>query len=132
MAKEVLLDSDIDAGKNLLKALDENGFNITTAMWFYYSDIEEWKLLLSSPDFNKIKDPNEPSRIYTKISQIINDSKDVAITPLESVKILLKNDPLIKLFGFIISAKGISAIRMKANYLNGIYVEDALIYRNIK
>ena len=129
MAKKILLDSDIEAGKNLLKALDDgiSHFKITTAMWFLFSENEEWKLLLFSPDFGKAK---SPASIYTEISKVIVNSGGNAID-LEFIKIMLKNDPLLKILGLIAQVGGIDSIRMKSNYLNGIYIEDAFIYRNI-
>jgi len=128
MGKEILLDSHIEAGKELLRALDEKAFNITTAMWFFYPDAEKWKLLLYSPEFEKEKNP---TLLYSRISKVITELGDkTSAISLESVKLVLRNDPLLKMFKSIIHAKGISTIRMQSNYFNGIYVEDALIYRN--
>ena len=127
MAQEILLESHIEAGKVLLQELDSKQFNITTAMWFFYPDIKEWKLLLYSPQFEK----KEPTHLYTEISKIITGlGEKVSSISLEMTKLVLKTDPLLKMFKGIIRAEGISTIRMTSNYFNGIYVEDALIYRN--
>jgi len=128
MVKDTLLDSHIAAGKILLQELDAREFNITTAMWFYYPDFEEWKLLLFSPQFDEIGQRES----YTKISEIITDlGQKVGMISLMAIKLIFKNDPLLKLFKNIIHIEGISTVRMTSNYLNGIYVDDAVIYRNI-
>jgi hypothetical protein len=127
MAQETLLDSHIESGKILLNELDGRDFHIVTAMWFFYPDISEWKLLLYSPEFEK----KDPILLYTEISKIIDFlSENIQGITLETIKLILKNDSLLKLFKSIIHVGGISTVRMTSNYFNGIYIDDALIYRN--
>jgi hypothetical protein len=82
--------------------------------------------LLVSPSFEK----NGLIQSYTKISEILSNQKQVDIS-VADIKILLQSDPLMRLLkGIIHTGKGLNQIRMTSNMLNGIYVEDALIYRN--
>lgn len=129
MAKEILLDSDIDAGQKLIKELDASGVTLKTALWFFYPDIREWKLLLSSPDFEKQEESNILSKSYSNIFNIIREGE--LNVSLDTIKIVLSNEPLKKMFNALAHASGNNRIRMSANYINGIYIEDALIYRNI-
>jgi hypothetical protein len=83
--------------------------------------------LLYSPEFEK----KNPTLLYTEISKIVDTlGEKIQGVTLETIKLVLKNDPLLKMFQSIIHVGGISAVRMTSNYFNGIYVEDALIYRN--
>ena|SRR5258708_37790826 len=128
MAKETLLESDITAGARFIEALDKDGNPINAALWFYYPDLSQWKLLLTSPKFDK----SNPTISYTEVSKILSaqDEADQNIS-IADVKILGEKDPLRVLLKAIIRTnKGIHQIRMKSSVLNGIYVEDALIYRN--
>jgi hypothetical protein len=129
MAKETLLENDITAGTKFIESLDKCGKSINAALWFYYPDLSQWKLLLSSSEFEG-KDLTKP---YTKISEILSAepeiNEDISIS---DIKLLNHTDPMMKLLkGIVRTGKGVSRIRMTSNVINGIYVEDALIYRNM-
>jgi hypothetical protein len=128
MVKETLLDLQIEAGKKLLQALDERGFDITTAMWFYDPDLGTWKLFLHSSQFDK----KDQIASYIKISEVIKELGDkLNMLSLDSIKLVFENDHyLIKMFKKIVHVKKGSLVRMTANYIDGIYIDDALIYRN--
>lgn len=129
MAKEALLDSDVTAGARFIEALDRNGEVVNSALWFYDPDLSQWKLLIASPTFDKAG--LNPS--YTKISQNFSQNDQISNTiSVGDVKILMSKDPLTKLLkGISRTGKGLNQIRMTSAVLNGIYVEDALIYRNL-
>jgi hypothetical protein len=128
MAKETLLDRDISAGAKLIRALDGRGIAITAGMWFFYPDLGDWKLLLVSPQLTEEHLP----AAYTKISEAISGDSEIAESlSISDVKVLTNKDPMIRMLrGVIRTDRGISTIRMTSNLINGIYVEDALIYRN--
>jgi hypothetical protein len=128
MAKETLLESDIDAGARFIEALDNDGETVEAAFWFYYPDLSQWKLILFAPAFDKI----DLTKAYTKISELLSSRDEIGKNiSVADIKILKQKDPLMKLLRSIVrTGKGLSQIRMTSNLLNGIYVEDALIYRN--
>lgn len=128
MAKEKLLESEIDAGARFIEALDKHGKLVDAALWFYYPDLDQWKLLLSS----RALEEKDLTRSYTKISEILSsDEKINKNLSVADVKLLSRSDPMMKLLkGIIRTDKGLNRIRMTSNMFNGIYVEDALIYRN--
>ena len=129
MAKETLLESDITAGAKFIQTLDKRGQPVDAALWFYYPDSCQWKLLLSSPTF----DNKDLTKSYTKISEILTSEQEIGKNiSIADVKILNQTDPMMKLLKVIVRTdKGPNRIRMTSNVLNGIYVEDALIYRNM-
>jgi hypothetical protein len=129
MAKETLLDTDIDAGARFIQALDESGKTVDAALWFYYPDLSQWKLLLSSQALEE----KDLTKSYTKISEILSAQDDIGSTiSVSDVKLLNNTDPMMKLLKGIVRTGGshLSRIRMTSNVFDGIYVEDALIYRN--
>ena len=128
MAKEVLLESDITAGARLIEELDKKGADVSAALWFFYPDLSEWKLLLVSPTFEK----NGLTASYTMVSEVISSIGDVNKSiSIDNMKIVKNNDPMMRLLkGIVRSGKGLNTIRMTSNMMNGIYVQDALIYRN--
>src|SRR5215472_5729365 len=124
MDKDALLDYQIDAGRQLLDALDQSKkFEITSAMWFFYPDTNEWKLLLFSPAF---KAEQNQSTLYSQIANSLKEIHIENLLPLESIKLIFGDDPLLKLFNDIAQVNGKATVWMRSNYLNGIYVEDAL------
>ena len=128
MAKEVLLESDITAGARLIEELDKKGADVSAALWFFDPDLSEWKLLLVSPTFEK----NGLTASYTMVSEVISSIGDVNKSiSIDNMKIVQNNDPMMRLLkGIVRTGKGLNTIRMTSNMMNGIYVQDALIYRN--
>ncbi len=128
MAKEVLLESDITAGARLIEELDKKGADVSAALWFFDPDLSEWKLLLVSPTFEK----NGLTASYTMVSEVISSIGDVNKSiSIDNMKIVKNNDPMMRLLkGIVRTGKGLNTIRMTSNMMNGIYVQDALIYRN--
>ena len=49
MDSQVLVDRNIVEGKELIEALDNRNLNIKAAMWFYFVESDEWKLLIATP-----------------------------------------------------------------------------------
>jgi hypothetical protein len=99
-------------------------------MWFFYTESEEWQLLLYSPDFGK--NGKDSNTIYTSIFNVINELGEYANgLSLDMIKIITTNSPLIELLNSLIRVEGISNVRCSSNYINGVYIEDALIYRNL-
>jgi hypothetical protein len=126
MGKETLLEPQIDAGMHLLKELDNRSFDIQSALWFYYPDLDKWKLLLFSPKF----DPEKASAQYSDVFDALAKTNTVGSLSFDSIQLVFKNDKLLNLLKNIIRVKGQSKVRMTSNYLNGFYIDDAMIYRN--
>jgi len=66
------------------------------------------------------------------VSEVISSIGDVNKSiSIDNIKIVKNNDPMMRLLkGIVRTGKGLNTIRMTSNMMNGIYVQDALIYRN--
>ena len=128
MATEQLVRSEIDAGLQLVKALDEGGFGVAAALWLYSSDPESWKFVIATD-----AKPEALEKKYLEAATIASkwraQNPDRPILDLSSVRIVSVNDPLIKGLRPILRVDGLSEVRFSHNMINGIYVEDALIHR---
>jgi len=126
MDTTILVDKDKKDGRKLIEALDKSKFNLKGALWFYLGDSREWRLLLVSP----LVDTAGPSSCYRVIQSVIEDMpRDFGIS-LERISVLSPKDNLIRLLKVAIhTGKGISTIRFRRNTINGVFIEDALIYR---
>ena len=127
MVKEQLTGSMIDAGAELTKKLDESGLPVTTALWLFVSEVNEWRLLFASPDVGA----KGPRDVYEKIQQAINQlGEKASAVPLSVVGLLDANDDLVRLLKVAIrTGPGVNRIRFSKNVINGHFIDDALIYR---
>lgn len=133
MATQSLDDNKIDAGVKLLKELDKNpSLDIVSALWYYFTDLEHWEFLIYTPEFYKtLKDLKDFYRIVDDcITQNPDISKHINLSDIRLISDSGYN--IIGLLKNVIQTdiKSYGCIRMTSNYINGFYVEDALLYRN--
>lgn len=128
MGKATLVDDDMEAGKALLKKLDKTKFDVKAALWFYMPDPEEWRLILASPTV----DAEGPKKAYEKVQSQLQGSGQKDKLSLQNISLVSPRDNLIKLLKSAIkTGKVISNIRFTQNVINGVFIEDAYIYRLI-
>lgn len=125
MDSTLLVDQDIEDGRKLIKALDRSKFALTGALWFYFSDARDWLLLLVSP----LADTSGPTWCYRKIQSVIEDMPRNFGLSLSRISVVSPTDSLIRLLGKAIHVEGTSRVRFRRNTINGVFIEDALIYR---
>jgi hypothetical protein len=127
VVKEALLDRHIDAGAAIVSELDRRNQHVTSALWYYYPDAEEWRLLLASPSFES----KGSRQSYADVSRLLAEmGASVDGLSVDDVKLVLNNDKFVPLLKKMIHAEGLNKIRMTANRFNGVYVDDMLVYRN--
>ena len=126
MAEDALVTDKIEAGAKLLEALDRSDIRIKTAFWLHYPDQDSWKLVLAPG--KKIEGTKD---IYMKIGEILR-SPELANQNVEisDIKIMQPDVPLLRALSVAIRTEGNKPIRFSRNVINGIYIDDALIYRN--
>jgi hypothetical protein len=66
MYKTILVATDIEDGRSILKELEKRQLQITAAFWFHYED--DWKLVVVSPDVSE----KGPRSLYTMISKLLH------------------------------------------------------------
>lgn len=124
MDKPTLVESDLDAGALLVRALDEASVPVRAALWLYMSEPESWRLVVATPLADK-----GPDHAYSTIQTVLEAHPDLRIT-LSQITAVSPKDKLIKILRrAIATGPGISGIRFSRNVLDGQYIEDAYIYR---
>jgi hypothetical protein len=118
MAQTALVGSEVEGGRALLNALDEAGVPVRGAFWFYYPELDRWKLIVVSPDAER-----GARDLYLKAIDL-KPALDLAL-----VEFTPPSSPIFKALSGLMRIDGASTVRMSQNMLNGVYVEDALIYR---
>jgi hypothetical protein len=125
MAETALVNDDVEAGLELVRLLDEKRFPVTAAAWIYFPDAEEWRLVIRTPQAAK-----NLQQAYLDVARAM-DAKGNLRTRLDlsRVKLVPPTDRMLEALGGVIKAPGLGSIRFRRNVINGIYIDDALIYR---
>lgn len=127
MVIKTLTNELIEAGETLIKILDNGRGKPEAALWFYFSDIEQWKLMMAYEDLSV----KGPKKYYKEIqSKLLPGGDDQQGLSLENVVLAGSDATIIRLIRTMIrTGPGISGIRFTNNSINGTVIEDAYIYR---
>ncbi len=125
MAEAILVNDDVNAGSELVRLLDETNFPVTGAAWIYFPDVEEWRLVIRTP-----RATSNLQEAYLDMARAMDAKGDLRTRlNLARIKLVPPSDQMLKALGSVIRAPGLKSIRFSGNMINGIYIDDALIYR---
>jgi hypothetical protein len=129
LVKEALGSEMIVAGADLIARLDKAGFSVFAAFWFYVPESETWRLIIASPEVRL----DGPKKAYKKIQSVLARMPiEMRRIALNEITVIDSKDPFISsLKTGIQTDKGISGIRLIKTAINGLFIEDAYIYRMI-
>lgn len=126
MDQTILVGFDVDGGKRLIAALDDAGYVVDSAMWLYLPESDSWRLVLASPCY----DESGPIAAYTRVLQVLRNLTPELQFGLSDVSLVGRNDTLFQALGSLTRAEGgLSNTRLRRISANGLYVQDAFIYR---
>lgn len=125
--KQNLSDVVVRDGALLVERLDQSGWPVSAALWFYFTEATTWRLLLASPDVAT----KGPRAAYTAVQGALGElditSRELA---LDDVGVISPDHPLLHLLRSAVrTGPAITQIRFSRNVINGQFIEDALIYR---
>lgn len=122
-----LTEADIEAGEALVRRLDDRDWPVTAALWFHLADSEQWKLVLASPTVDR----DGARQGYFVIRRAIRDEgQDSLAIDLADISLLPSSHDLIQLLDGALRYDGdFGRIRFTQNVVNGVLIDDALIYR---
>lgn len=118
MAEDALVDSDIRAGSDFVKLLDQIGVPVAGAFWLYQPDAARWRLVIISDEARK-----GSKELYLKA---INAGAEI---DMSSVEFQPPESAVFRALGSMLHIDGLGEVRMRQNTFGGVYVEDALVYR---
>lgn len=126
MASTVLVESDIEKGKTVLKALDAAGVDVRSALWRFIPEDSDWRLILALP----LVDSEGPRAAYDAVRRAL--AKHSVDVPVWQITVVSPSDPLVKQLRRAVATppRAISDIRFTKNVIGNILIEDALIYRS--
>jgi hypothetical protein len=125
MATTALVSTDVEMGSELLKVLDEAAFPVTAAAWIYCQDVDEWRLVIRTPKVEK-----DLQGALRELAAALDAKGDLRTRlDLSRVKLVPPKDKVLAAMASMVRVDGISNIRFSRNVINGVLIDDALIYR---
>jgi hypothetical protein len=131
MVKELLVTKElnremIDAGAALANELEAKNFDATVVLWLFLDEFDEWRIVVGSPDVDKLG----PMRVYEKFQTILADMKnDANGLRLSNIMALgEKKSPIAALRQEATESGGIEEGRIRGP-VSSDYIVDSWIYR---
>ena len=128
MVTSTLTEEKIKAGENLVREADSLKMNINAALWLYFQEQEDWKLMISIKGLDKLG----PKSTYNKLQKLISKVHIKEQISLSEIALIKPQAPMLDLLRTMVrTGPGISGIRFTGNVINGQLIPDAYIYRII-
>lgn len=124
MAEDTLVAEDIDAAGRLVTFLDDHDLRVRGALWLYDSDAERWRFVIAFQEARK-----DVTSFYLDVAKATSKAGDDTLLDLSRVDIVDSERSIFTALKGVIAVEGNNRVRFSKNRINGIYLEDALIYR---
>ena len=125
MAEDALVTEDIEAARRLVAFLDANGFPVKAALWLYQSDADRWRFVIGFQE----KRENVTS-FYRDIAKLMNGAgRNLDLLDLYKVDFVDSDGSVVGPLSKALHIDGNSSVRFQKNRINGVFLEDALIFR---
>lgn len=122
---EQLTGEMVEAGKQLLSALDSAGIPVSAAFWLYFPEPETWRLVLASTRVSKFG----PRKVYHDIQTVLLNLPDNKRLSLSDITVMENNAHLVaSLRKGLGPAKSVGGVRLGGNIIDGQYIEKAYLY----
>ena len=130
MVDAALTPQAIQEGAELLQALDEAGLTPDAAFWFYFSDINAWKLVLAEMRVG----PDGPREVYRQVQRALSNRADkIKSFSLADVVVAKPDAPVVSVLKRALRVeRNAGGVRFSQNMIDGVLIEDAYIYRLAK
>jgi hypothetical protein len=126
MAATALVERDLSDGRALLRSLDEANFPVFAALWLLNPDSGNWTLHMGS----SVVDEVGGRAAYARLQGILNSTK--SRLTLRRVTLVGTHDRFLSQIvgaGTIEETDENPDVRIQDTMLNGVFVEEAVIYR---
>ena len=129
MGEEALVESQIADSVSLVQSLDSQGDKLSTVVWYYFPDADEWRLLIAGPSLDALL-PKEEARAYQRVAEALSKTQ-VASLSIGEIKIVRADYPMLNATRFLIKTDPDAIVRahFRDNSINGIFIKEMLILR---
>jgi hypothetical protein len=117
--------SKLRSGKKILKEISTSHFRVKAAFWSYSPESSEWSLVIATP----LRDEKGPLEAYRDVAVVLDAHPDLNLS-LQNISIVSPKDSLVKAFNKAMKiAPDPAGVRFTRSALNGIFIDDAYVYR---
>lgn len=130
MAETALVEGLIDDAIKLVNELDLGKYKPTKVIWYYYDDVDSWRLIIVNGESDKLLPKQEPLA-YKYIAEAINNT-NLSVLSISDIKLMKTDDPLVKAISFLMKtgADGFMRASFSNTTLNGIFIKEMIILRS--
>jgi hypothetical protein len=125
MDKATMVSVDISKGSELVGALERAKVKVSVALWAFLSDYEDWRLIISSRQFDL---PDLRNAYGLLRNALAPAGFGLRNTPV--IMILPTKDPFVRdlrrIFG---KTKSVEGMRIGGQLIGGRFLEDGYVYR---
>ena len=113
----------------VVEELDNQGDGPTNALWYFFSDAEQWRFLIAGPTFDRLL-PKDEGPAYQKVVQAVSKA-NLGSLSIADVKLVRTDDPLLIATKFVVKTTPDAVVRahFRDNVFNGIFVKEMLVLR---
>jgi len=130
MGEEILVEGQVADTIKFVNKLGDLGIRTSFAVWYYYDDLEDWRLLIAGPDFDEILS-GKPEAAYKNVVDAMKQA-DVSSISISDVKLVKTTDPLPQAIRRVLttSESGFSRAHFTNNYIDGVFLKDMVVLRS--
>lgn len=130
MGEKALVESQLADTKNLLEALDAAGRGPTLAVWYFYEDVDAWRLIIAGPTYDALLPKQEPVA-YQGLAETLLTVAPASVS-ISDFKLLQTSSPLVQALRFLMrtSPNTITRAHFTNTTLNGIFMKEMIIVRS--
>ncbi|HLH20259.1 MAG TPA: hypothetical protein VKX45_23740 [Bryobacteraceae bacterium] len=125
MGKALLVNLDLEAGSEVLRAIEAAGIRVSVALWAKLEEYADWRLIVASRDL-------DAAGMWDGYMIIIKATRAAGIPQhkSDSLMILRMKDPFIReLRKLFKGAKDVEGMRLGGQAIGDRFLEDAYVYR---
>jgi hypothetical protein len=130
MGQTALVESQIVDSLAVVRNLDATGTPPSFAAWYYYSDADEWRLVLAAKAFDGLL-AKEEATAYRKVVEAMNTAS-LASMAVSQIKLVRTDDVLPKALRMLIRTGPNDLFRshFTDTTINGIFIKEMVILRS--
>lgn len=130
MGEAALVESQVADAIALVEQLDSEAHAPKLAVWYYYDDVDEWRLLVAGPHFDELL-PKQEALAYRQLVDAMGRRQLSSLT-LSAVKLLRTDSPLPLALKQLIGTgtTGTTRAHFIDTTLNGIFIKEMIVLRS--
>ncbi len=130
MGETALVEGKVADTIQLIQKLDASGNSPTMAIWYFYDDADEWRLLIAGPTFDALL-PKQEAVAYRRLVEAMS-SLSLSSLSISDLKLLETKAPLAQSLRRLVGtgSAGIVRAHFTNTTLNGIFIKEMIIMRS--